>query len=50
LEICIARHESYFPSDPHDNKEAKKEFKKDEKPIKLKEAMIVSMTPIKVSN
>jgi hypothetical protein len=49
LEIQIARHESYFPSDPYKRKEANKEFKKDVKPTKLKEVIVVSPTPIKVS-
>jgi hypothetical protein len=44
-----SKDESYFPSDPRKRKEANKEFKKDVKPSKLKEAMVVSLTPIKVS-
>jgi hypothetical protein len=50
LEIQIARYESYFPSDPRDKREAKKEFQNDIKPAKLKETMIVFPTPIKVSS
>jgi len=48
LEIQIARYESYFPSDSRYKREAKKEFKNDIKPAKLKETMIVFPTPIKV--
>ena len=50
LEIQIARYESYFPSDPRDKREAKKEFQNDIKLAKLKETMIVFPTPIKVSS
>ena len=50
MEIQIARYESYFPSDPHDKKETKKEFMKDTRFAKSKEVMLFSMTPIKVFN
>ncbi|KAF9672515.1 hypothetical protein SADUNF_Sadunf11G0050300 [Salix dunnii] len=42
LNIQIARHVSYFPSDPQDKKETKKEFKKDKRFVNLKEAILVS--------
>jgi len=48
LEIQIARYESYFPGDPCDKREAKKEFKNNIKPAKLKEIMIVFTTPTKL--
>jgi hypothetical protein len=50
LEIQISRHVSYFLSDPRDKKEAKKEFKKDTKPTRSKEAIVISTKPIKVSS
>ena len=50
MEIQKARHDSYFPSDPHDKKETEKEFKKDTRFVKSKEVMLVSTTPVKVSN
>ena len=37
-------------NNPHDKREAKKEFHNDIKPAKLKETMIVFPTPIKVSS
>jgi len=48
LEIQIARYESYFLGDPRDKREAKKEFKNNIKPSKLKETMVVFTTPTKL--
>ncbi|KAL2480606.1 Uncharacterized protein Adt_33572 [Abeliophyllum distichum] len=49
LEIQIARHGSYLPSDVHDKKDPKKEIKRDVKADKPKEAMTIFTVPAKIT-
>ncbi|KAL2491905.1 Uncharacterized protein Adt_27533 [Abeliophyllum distichum] len=49
LEIQIARHGSYLPSDLRDKKDQKKEIKRVGKSGKPKEAMTISTVPTKIT-
>ncbi|KAL2486366.1 Cornifin domain-containing protein [Abeliophyllum distichum] len=49
LEIQIARHGSYLPSDVRDKKDPKKEIKRDVKADKPKEAMTIFTVPSKIT-
>lgn len=49
LELQIARHGSYLPSDPRDKKDPKKEIKKEVNAVKSKEAMTISTAPTKIA-
>lgn len=49
LELQIAIHESYLPSDPRDKKDPKKEIRKDAKASKSKEGMAISTAPAKIA-
>ncbi|KAL2498282.1 Ribonuclease H [Abeliophyllum distichum] len=49
LEIHIARHRSYLPSDVRDKKYPKKEIKRDGKAGKPKEAMTIFTVPTKIT-
>ncbi|KAL2532654.1 Retrotrans gag domain-containing protein [Abeliophyllum distichum] len=49
LEIQIARHGSYLPSDIRDKKDPKKEIKRDVKAGKPKEAMTIFTVPAKIT-
>ncbi|GKV49781.1 hypothetical protein SLEP1_g56513 [Rubroshorea leprosula] len=49
LEIQIARHGNFLPTDAHDKKESRKDVKKEVKPSKAKETMAVTTAPVKIS-
>ncbi|KAL2532074.1 Uncharacterized protein Adt_05425 [Abeliophyllum distichum] len=49
LELHIARHKSYLPSDVRDKKDPKKEIKRDVKEGKPKEAMTIFTVPAKIT-
>ncbi|GKV14736.1 hypothetical protein SLEP1_g25561 [Rubroshorea leprosula] len=49
LEIQIARHDNFLPTDTCDKKESRKDVKKEVKPLKAKETMAVITVPVKIS-
>ncbi|GKV04930.1 hypothetical protein SLEP1_g17015 [Rubroshorea leprosula] len=49
LEIQIARHGNFLPTNAHDKKESRKDVKKEVKPSKAKETMAVTTAPVKIS-
>ncbi|GKV35504.1 hypothetical protein SLEP1_g43762 [Rubroshorea leprosula] len=49
LEIQIARHGNFLPTDACDKKESRKDVKKEVKPSKAKETMAVTTAPVKIS-
>ncbi|GKV21559.1 hypothetical protein SLEP1_g31529 [Rubroshorea leprosula] len=49
LEIQIARHGNFLPTDARDKKESRKDVKKEVKPSKAKEIMAVTTTLVKIS-